>query len=693
MEQLNSSPPAAGPPGRAPQGASSRQLAHLYDRRYFHGQNSGYPSEGYAASHPDWAAWLEAISVIREAGRLVDLGCAYGYLVQEARSRGYSAFGIDISPYALSQLPSARPYVLQANLQAGALPLKTASADVVALFDILEHLNDPLNCLKEAVRLLGTEGLVVGTTPDPIFFQRSEATHLSEHPPSYWVEAMERLGLQVQFRFSGEAYNFQFVAAKRGSDTAGRLNLFQHDYIGGQVDILQVEGPLSAVLRHGWGRPEASGRIIIARPASVYLLNSTNAPLRARLKVSVLRGCPSFGRLVVQLGGFPLDELYFTSEKTSYALDCELLIPCGGQHLFFDTTPAEAQVFVNEIKIEATPAPRKALTLTLPFDLYSRYQHAAEMASILRPESILDVGGFLGDEKGHLAISQDFFWTAPTEAEKDAQQPIVRSTDLKNCDHPSHIPAPAWNQPFKDCSFDLLISLDVLEHIGGEQRVAYLAELDRVARNWIILGAPFDSQEVRAAEKRLSASVMQSHVFLREHSELGLPTCELVEQFFKNRSGYHILQFPNSHLLRWEILQILTQHYFQIRNGSAARQFNVLYNRYFSQLDRAEPCYRKIFLIAKQRLSRHQEQGLNELVGGSFSSFSELDLASFAAFHQHLHQVLLRRDAALSDLQFLINEREKLIEILQSRRHGRKTFWRSLGTAARALFHRGRSGN
>src|SRR6185295_4462204 len=113
-----------------------------------------------------------------------------------------------------------------AQALAEALPCKTGTAGIVVLFDVLEHLHDPLACLAECRRILAPEGVVLGATPDPVFFDRPEPTHVFERPPSYWVLALRRLGFRVAFRFSVHPYNFQFVAALEGSRMAARLASF-----------------------------------------------------------------------------------------------------------------------------------------------------------------------------------------------------------------------------------------------------------------------------------------------------------------------------------------------------------------------------------------------------------------------------------------------------------------------------------
>ncbi len=500
---------------RSPARPRSEDLDRLYDEDYFSGRSSGYGSGGYRQDHPDWDAWLDVIQRIQPRGRLVDLGCAFGFLVEKSRSRGYRATGLDVSRHALLQEPSLRPFLARADLHHH--PRAEGAADVVALFDVLEHLNDPLLALREASRILSPEGLLVGATPDPVFFNRPEPTHIFERPPSFWLSALEDLGLAASFRFSEEPYNFQFVAARRGSDTAGRLSRFQHDHVDEVPDFFIFGEALQGAPRQGWGTLRQGSRRLARSPALLYLYNPARTPQRLVIRFGVAHS-PDFALLRVRLDSLVLLELPLTAEKCAHQVEAPaVLLPSGGHHLFFELLPDGPEVNLSELRIESSPARTDDLAVTLPFDLYQRYRLAGELCRILDPSSILDVGGYLGDADGHLATSADFLSPKPDR---------VRSTDLRQLDWPRHHPAKAWEQPCGDASFDMAVSLDVLEHLPEAERPRFLAELDRISKRWIVLGGPFRSAEVVEAERELSASLLQDRAFLDEHQQEGLPEIE-----------------------------------------------------------------------------------------------------------------------------------------------------------------------
>ena len=660
--RMNSNSLSDSPPGlqTRPKLLSAGELRQLYGHDYFSGISSGYPDCGYAGAHPDWGPWLDLIRLIQPHGKLVDLGCAFGYLVREARTRGYQASGLDISPYALSREPAITG-LIEGDLQV--LPLRSSSADVVVLFDVLEHLTEPRHTLAEVVRVLTPEGLIVGTTPDPIFFQTEESTHFFERPPSYWLDRLRKHGLEVCFRFSEEDYNFQFVASPRGSRLCSALRLFQHDYFSTEPDFLETTGPAVAVPRSGWGGLSDKRRSIRDR-ASVYLLNPTPSPLRCIVSFRLLNP----GRCTTLQVGFNslvLGEWVLTPEQPAeqQLRLPPIQVPGGGHHLWFELQPGARGVKIGVLEIESAEGSAEELVLSLPFDLFQRYRLAGQICDLLEPARVLDVGGYLGDEGGHLATSRDFLCPG-RKADRD-----IRSTDLRQGDWPAHQPALAWAQPFADDSFDLVLSLDVLEHLAEEDRAGFLAELDRLSRSWILLSAPFAGTAVEAAEELLRNGLLSAQRFLKEHQQLGLPELEGVRRHYQSK-GYSVEVIPNGYLPRWKAMQVLTCLYFGHRDQVSFQSFNRLYNRLLFPRDQREPSYRRHVLVSKRALEVETSSRLAALHAESEAGLDpDLEVLGHPDFVRLNQRILDRLEhfyGCLTDTQFLFGEREKLIHLLEN---------------------------
>ena len=111
------------------------------------------------------ARLLDLIAEHVPSGRFVDVGCGPGLLLDEARARGYDTVGLELSRDAASHARDAL------GLDVRELPLEefddTEGFDVVALVDVLEHLDDPVGGIERCARLLRPGGLLCIATPDP----------------------------------------------------------------------------------------------------------------------------------------------------------------------------------------------------------------------------------------------------------------------------------------------------------------------------------------------------------------------------------------------------------------------------------------------------------------------------------------------------------------------------------------------
>lgn len=92
---------------------------------------------------------------------------------------------------------------------------------------------------------------------------------------------------------------------------------------------------------------------------------------------------------------------------------------------------------------------------------------------------------------------------------------------------PSFVEGDATAMTYEDDSFDIVIALDVFEHIPEEKRKNFLNELNRVSKRCFLISAPFDSEAVHSAEMRVNANFAcmynMDHPWLIEHIENGLP--------------------------------------------------------------------------------------------------------------------------------------------------------------------------
>jgi 2-polyprenyl-3-methyl-5-hydroxy-6-metoxy-1,4-benzoquinol methylase len=224
----------------------------LYDERYYTGGHEAAFADylGQAAARRRMARRkLFGLRRIKPRGRLLDIGCAAGFFLAEARAH-YEVQGVEPSAFAARfareqlKLP-----VFTGTLQAAVLP--AGHFDLVTLWDVIEHVADPVALLAEVERLLAPQGRVVLTTGDigsayaqarlPEWHLLTPPFHLYFYDRRTLAATAARAGLQVEH------------IAARGVDGDGAWARSKPalllGWLRGRGDIMQVR------LKKGAARP------------------------------------------------------------------------------------------------------------------------------------------------------------------------------------------------------------------------------------------------------------------------------------------------------------------------------------------------------------------------------------------------------------------------------------------------------
>lgn len=156
------------------------------------------------------------------------------------------------------------------------------------------------------------------------------------------------------------------------------------------------------------------------------------------------------------------------------------------------------------------------------------------------------------------------------------------------------------NLPFEDKNFDVVISVDTLEHVPPENREKVIAEIVRVAKKEIILAFPSGPMPIEQ-DQELS-NVYQKKFghefhFLVEHLKYGLPDEQQVTKILKKLAGQKAtlrvdgnenLKLRNFLMTGWMTKNPLVNLFF--------RKVLLLATPIFVRMQ-FDPYYRKIFYV------------------------------------------------------------------------------------------------
>ncbi len=160
-----------------------------------------------------------------EPGRLLELGCSYGGFLDEARRAGWDVTGIEVSQTASTHARERLGLRVFSGTLQDQLPHLDAPYDVLAMFHVIEHIQNPVTLLDACRKLIKPGGLLVLKTPN-VASSIARITGSSWHwvsPPAhlylYSPETLRRLltksGYQpLTFQSSqGDAHNNLFAVA------------------------------------------------------------------------------------------------------------------------------------------------------------------------------------------------------------------------------------------------------------------------------------------------------------------------------------------------------------------------------------------------------------------------------------------------------------------------------------------------
>jgi 2-polyprenyl-3-methyl-5-hydroxy-6-metoxy-1,4-benzoquinol methylase len=106
------------------------------------------------------------LALLGHPTRVLDVGCATGFLAKRLQDRGATVVGLELDERAAAEARRYCEAVYIGDVETMELPLQPESFDAIVCGDLIEHLRDPQALLARIRPFLTPEGTLVLSTPN-----------------------------------------------------------------------------------------------------------------------------------------------------------------------------------------------------------------------------------------------------------------------------------------------------------------------------------------------------------------------------------------------------------------------------------------------------------------------------------------------------------------------------------------------
>lgn len=160
-------------------------------------------------------------------GRLLEIGCGYGYFLREARDKFDYVAGTEFSAEAARKAAAHADAIYHGGLKEAAEKCEKNFFDMVVAIEVLEHVYDPLDFLCSARELLRRGGFIVISVPNAgslyrtVMGKRWPSWKLPEHVSHFTKKSLFKLLRRAGYIYlhtlpTPHAYPLGLVASKLG---------------------------------------------------------------------------------------------------------------------------------------------------------------------------------------------------------------------------------------------------------------------------------------------------------------------------------------------------------------------------------------------------------------------------------------------------------------------------------------------
>lgn len=145
---------------------------------------------------PSVLDYMKRKGKLKKEGVIVELGCGYGGMTKALQDRGYDAVGFDLGEGTVQVGKNNRANVFVGGIKE-ILDLKV-KVDCIFSCHLIEHLHNPVSCLKDLKSCLSDKGIVVVETPN--IHVRTDIQWQKAHPYYFDELSLENCFLEAGFK-------------------------------------------------------------------------------------------------------------------------------------------------------------------------------------------------------------------------------------------------------------------------------------------------------------------------------------------------------------------------------------------------------------------------------------------------------------------------------------------------------------
>lgn len=168
-------------------------------------------------------------------GRALDIGCAAGFFLKVLDEHGWHVDGIELSREIAKH---ARETYGFDNVQVGPIEqskYEDKSFDLITMWDVVEHVPEPIPFLEKVVSLLKDDGVIILETQNvqskfakklgPKWHHYKHLEHLYHFDPATIAKLLDKVGLEVVHntpKFGGKHVSVEFIR-ERATRVSGAM--------------------------------------------------------------------------------------------------------------------------------------------------------------------------------------------------------------------------------------------------------------------------------------------------------------------------------------------------------------------------------------------------------------------------------------------------------------------------------------